>query len=170
MPWLPVAFGAGIAIYFAADREPIWWVAVTLAGVLAAVAAVVHRRPIAFPFALALAATAAGFATATVRTLLIAHPVLQRPLYNVNISGYVEAREERERTDRITIRVYSMDAPRFDQQLLRVRLSVKKGTAPPVGAYIALKARLSPPLQPLRPGGYDFARDLYFHGIGASGF
>ena len=25
-------------------------------------------------------------------------------------------------------------------------------------------------LQPLRPGGYDFARDMYFHGIGASGF
>ena len=32
------------------------------------------------------------------------------------------------------------------------------------------KARLSPPLEPLRPGGYDFARNLYFQGIGASGF
>ena len=74
--------------------------------------------------------------------------MLARPLYNVNLSGFVEAREERERTDRITIRVYSIDAPRADQQLERVRLSVKKGTAPPVGAYVALKARLSPPLQP----------------------
>jgi competence protein ComEC len=170
MPWLPVAFGAGVAVYFRADREPVWWAAVALAGVLAAVAVAVHRRPIAFPVVLGVAALAAGFATASVRTLLIAHPVLQRPLYSVNVSGYVEAREERERTDRITIKVYSIDAPRFDQQLARVRLSVKKGTAPPVGAYIAVKARLSPPLQPLRPGGYDFARDLYFHGIGASGF
>src|SRR5262249_62145287 len=42
--------------------------------------------------------------------------------------------------------------------------------APPAGSYISVGARLSPPLQPLRPGGYDFARDLYFHGIGASGF
>src|SRR5207253_10687407 len=25
-------------------------------------------------------------------------------------------------------------------------------------------------LEPLRPGGYDFARDLYFQGIGATGF
>jgi competence protein ComEC len=25
-------------------------------------------------------------------------------------------------------------------------------------------------LEPLSPGGYDFARDMYFHGIGASGF
>ena len=52
----------------------------------------------------------------------------------------------------------------------RVRLSVRKGTAPPVGAYVTLKARLSPPLAPLRPGGYDFARDMYFQRIGASGF
>jgi competence protein ComEC len=24
---------------------------------------------------------------------------------------------------------------------------------------------LSPPLEPLRPGGYDFARDMYFQSI-----
>jgi competence protein ComEC len=35
---------------------------------------------------------------------------------------------------------------------------------------VNLRARLSPPLEPLRPGGYDFARDLYFQGIGATGF
>src|SRR5690606_22060542 len=39
-----------------------------------------------------------------------------------------------------------------------------------VGSFIEVKARLTPPLAPLRPGGYDFARDLYFQGIGASGF
>src|SRR5690606_13352482 len=32
------------------------------------------------------------------------------------------------------------------------------------------KARLVPPLERLRPGGYEFARDLYFHGVGATGF
>ncbi len=163
-------FGAGIAIYFAAAREPARWAPVALAAALAIAAIAARRRPVAFPLVLALAAVAAGFATATVRTIVASHPALAKPLYNVNLSGYVEAREERERTDRIVIKIYSMDAPRFDQQLERVRLSVKKGTAPPVGAYIALKARLSPPLQPLRPGGYDFARDLYFHSIGASGF
>src|SRR5580704_17904090 len=93
MPWLPVAFGAGIAIYFAAEREPAWWAAVGLAAVLAIVAIVVHRRPIAFPLALAVAAMAAGFATATVRTLVAAHPVLHAPVYNVTLSGFVEARE-----------------------------------------------------------------------------
>jgi competence protein ComEC len=55
-------------------------------------------------------------------------------------------------------------------KLRRVRVAVRKGTAPPVGSFVALKARLTPPPVPLRPGGYDFARDLYFHGIGAVGF
>src|SRR5262249_53324496 len=52
----------------------------------------------------------------------------------------------------------------------RVRLSVRKKTMPPVGSFVTLKARLTPPLSPLRPGGYDFGRDMFFHGIGASGF
>ena len=43
-----------------------------------------------------------------------------------------------------------------------MRVSVRKGTAPPVGAFVTFRARLTPPLAPLRPGGYDFARDLYF--------
>jgi len=47
---------------------------------------------------------------------------------------------------------------------------VKKGTAPDVGSFVELKARLLPPLAPLRPGAYDFSRDLFFQGIGASGF
>jgi competence protein ComEC len=51
-----------------------------------------------------------------------------------------------------------------------VRVSVRKGTAPAVGAFVAFKARLTPPLEPLLPGGYDFARDMYFRSIGASGF
>jgi competence protein ComEC len=170
MPWLPVAFGVGIAVYFTAAREPSWWAALALATALAAAAIAVRRRPVAFPLALGCAAVAAGFATATLRTLALDHAVLRAPAYNVTLSGFVESREEREKTDRIVVRVHAIDAPRVDGLLERVRLSVKKRTAPPVGSYISLQARLSPPLQPLRPGGYDFARDLYFHGIGASGF
>ena len=47
---------------------------------------------------------------------------------------------------------------------------MRKDTAPAVGSFVELKARLQPPLAPLRPGSYDFARDMFFQGIGASGF
>ena len=63
-----------------------------------------------------------------------------------------------------------MESPRGEQKIERVRLSVKKGTAPAVGSFVELKARLQPPLGPNRPGSYDFGRDMYFAGIGASGF
>ena len=141
-----------------------------MAAVCCIIAIVARRPPIAFPLALALAAVTAGFAVATLKTVQIAHPILARPAGNVAIAGFVEVREERERTDRIVVRALSFEGTRLEQKLERIRVSVKKGTAPPVGAYVTFRARLSPPLEPLRPGGYDFARDLYFQGIGATGF
>lgn len=116
------------------------------------------------------AAVAAGFATATWKTARIAHGVLARPMFSVALTGFVETRDVREKTDRFVLRVVSMESPRDTTKLERVRLSVKKGTAPDVGSFVELKARLQPPLGPQRPGSYDFGRDVYFQGIGASGF
>ena len=74
--------------------------------VAASVAAVLaRRRPVAFPLVAGLAAAAAGFATATVKRAIIAHPVLSAPVWNAEIAGFVETREERERSDRIVVRV-----------------------------------------------------------------
>jgi competence protein ComEC len=170
MPWLPVAFGVGVIIYFAAAREPALWVTVALSLGCAAGTILLRARPIAFPITLALTAMAAGLCVATLKTVIIAHPVLHHVASNVEIAGFVEAREERERSDRIVVRAFKVVGGRLDETAERVRLSVRRGTAPPVGSYVALKARLSPPLAPLRPGGYDFARDMFFQRIGASGY
>ncbi len=89
---------------------------------------------------------------------------------SVEVAGFVAVREERERSDRVTIEVVRIEGRRLGEPLERLRVSVRKGTAPPVGAFVEFKARLSPPLQPLRPGGYDFARDLWFQRIAATGF
>ncbi len=169
MPWLPVGFAVGVAFYFAAEREPAWWAAA--AGAVAAVAiAVAARRTFGFPLALAVVAVAAGFAAATLRTLVSADPILRQPAFDAAVTGFVELREERERSDRIVVRVHTLEGTRQSDTPGRVRVAVRKGTAPPVGAFVSLKARLNPPLTPLRPGGYDFARDLYFHRIGAIGY
>src|SRR6202034_2518637 len=84
------------------------------------------RRQKLFPLAVMIAAIAAGFATATWKTRLIAHGVLARPLYSVSLSGFVETRDIRERTDRFVLRVAQMDAPHSSTKLERVRLSVRK--------------------------------------------
>ncbi len=170
LPWLPVAFGFGIVVYFTAEREPVWWAATALALACAIVAVLARRRPFGFPIALALTAAALGFATATLKSVHVSHPVLAFPAGNVEIAGFVEVREERERSDRVVVRALNLEGTRIEHKPDRVRVSVRKGTAPPVGAYVTFRARLNPPLAPLRPGGYDFARDLYFQGIGATGF
>jgi competence protein ComEC len=170
VPWVPVAFGIGVAVYFAAEREPSWIAALLLAGALVFAGFMARRRVVAFAALVLVAAAVIGFAVATLKTALIAHPVLERPLYGASITGFIETREERERTDRIVVKVVDMDGDRVDRPLERVRVSVRRGGAPAVGSFVRLKARLNPPLPPLRPGGYDFARDLYFQRIGAVGF
>src|SRR5229473_4759319 len=169
LPWVPIAFGAGIAFYFGADHEPVAWVTAVAAIAFCAAAFLLRRQKI-FPIAVMIAAMSAGFAVATWKTARVAHGVLARPAYSVSLSGFVETRDIRERTDRFVLRVARMDSPRAVPKLERVRLSVRKGTAPAVGSFVELKARLQPPLAPLRPGSYDFGRDMYFAGIGASGF
>ena len=45
LPWVPVAFGAGIALYFTADREPVLAVTIVAAVCLCA-RCVFARRPV----------------------------------------------------------------------------------------------------------------------------
>lgn len=170
VPWLAVAFGSGVALYFAAEREPELWAALLATAVLAAAAYRCRNRPVAFPLLLGLGMVAAGFAAATLRAVMVGQPVLAQPVWNAVVAGWVEAREQRETSDRIIVRVHQIVVPGRMEQPARVRVAVRKGTAPPVGSFVRFRARLLPPLAPLRPGGYDFARELFFKGIGASGF
>jgi competence protein ComEC len=43
LPWFAVAYGAGVVLYFAAEREPALWAAIALTGI-AALGALLHRR------------------------------------------------------------------------------------------------------------------------------
>ena len=170
LPWFAVAFGAGIVLYFTAEHEPALWAASAAAGAGIVAAVLLRRRPIAFVPALGLLAVCAGFAVATIKAALIAHPVLRYPAYSVSLAGFVTLREESQKSDRFVMRVERIEGSRIVETPERVRLSVRRGMAPPAGAFVEVKAQLEPPLQPLRPGGYNFARDLYFQRIGASGF
>jgi competence protein ComEC len=169
MPWLPIGFGLGIVVYFSAEREPVWWVAAALATTIMMAAYRLRASPIGFPVAVGCAAIVAGFATPALKSRLVDHTILLTPAYSISVSGFVEAREERERSDRIVVRVDAMEGARLPDRPERIRLTVRKGAAPAVGAFISLKARLNPPASPFRPGGYDLARDLYFQRIGATG-
>ena len=68
VPWLAVAFGAGIVFYFTADREPELWAVLPLAALSFAIAYAARRHAVGFPLALGFACLACGFAVATLNT------------------------------------------------------------------------------------------------------
>ncbi len=85
------------------------------------------------------------------------------------LSGVIEALDEREEGARLIVRVETLGPSPPGSGHLRVRVSFRK--APPLrpGDRLSATARLMPPPEAARPGGYDFARDAYFQGIGAVG-
>lgn len=168
--WLPVAFAAGILLYFAAEQEPSLLAACALAGILAAVAYAARARPVAFAVLLAITALAWGFAVATVQTARIARPVLVPPSGAIRIMGHVEGVEHRANADRMLLRVTAVDGRGLTHAPGLVRLSVPKGSAPPPGTPVSQLARLLPPLAPAMPGAHDFGRAPWFEGIDAVGY
>ncbi len=168
--WLPVAFAAGILVYFSAEQEPSLWAALILAGGLSAACYGARTRALSFAILLGITALAWGFAIATLQTARIARPILLPPPVAVRLIGHVEGVEHRANADRMLLRVASVEGRGLDIRPGLVRLSVAKGSAPPPGTPVSQLARLLPPLAPALPGAHDFGRAPWFAGIDAVGF
>jgi len=169
--WLPVFFGAGIAIYFALTVEPPGW----LGGagfVLAAGLAVAAR---AWPgwreATIALAAVAAGFAAIQHARIADGTPMLQRRLGPVALSGTVVDIDAAERGWRIVVRPDPLPDLMADEQphLVRVHIAPSSDALSP-GDRVAMRAMLYPVPAQIVPGGRDLQRELYFAGIGGVGY
>ncbi|MRI52538.1 ComEC family competence protein [Methylobacterium sp. DB1607] len=168
-PWLAVAFGAGILVFFtAADGEATLAAPLIAAALCLVVTPTLRARPIALALMLALAALFLGYAAAVWRVASVSGPVLTR-LTIGPLSGLVEGLDEREGGARLIVRVESFGDLGAGQRPRRVRVSHRAAQAVRPGDTIRATARLLPPPEAVRPGGYDFARDAYFRGIGAVG-
>ncbi len=168
--WLPVALGLGIAVYFALPREPPHWL-IPVSGATIAAAFVLRGRPGGAAL-IALAAFAAGFSLAQLRTLAVAAPVLERRIGPVTVTGTIEAASRDKRGAwRTTIADPRISRLAAEATPRRIRISVR--TTDPAfepGSRFSVRAMLQPPLAPVVPGGFDFARRAYFLSLGAVGF
>jgi competence protein ComEC len=168
--WLPVMFGIGIALYFAAATEPqlvLLLAAVMCAGVLYGL---IHRPHLALAAAAAFAIAAGGL-VAKLRTELVRAPALVQSTNTVLLTGWLERIEPRATAgQRLTIRVVSLGALAPDQtpRLVRVRMPDKDPTLKP-GDGVRLRASLGPPPQPAAPRDFDFGRLAYFSRLGGFG-
>jgi competence protein ComEC len=166
--WLPVAMGIGIALHFAADATPSPWLAAMLATGFG-YAAIRMRDRLAWSAAVvALAFVALGFAAAAWRVRSVAAPILDRPAF-ARVTGFVETVDAGPAGGRMVIRLTSLTAAVQVTQPERIRVTLRGVPPPRAGDHISGQARLMPPPQPAFPGGYDFARDAYFLGLGAVG-
>jgi competence protein ComEC len=167
--WAPWIFVAGVATYLAAPLEPGWREWAAALGCTAGVALVARWRGGWRVTAIALASTV--FLAGAAWTAWAAHRApgaLAEGMAAATVSGRVESLELRSNG----VRVVLADAQivgRADPMTIRVLIPARFGE-PRAGELIGLTARLSPPLPPLHPDGFDLPRRAWFQGLGAVGF
>ncbi len=170
--WLPVGFGAGIAVYFSLKFEPPLWpgAAVTVLLAVAAFGAR-HRDLLRVPLTAALIVTA-GFAMAAWRTQQVAAPVIERATGALAVTGTL-VRIERQSAGRarltLTPRRIGSWAPETLPVRVRITVRSRAETLRP-GDLVRVRARLMPPGAPAAPGAFDFARMAWYDRLGGVGY
>jgi len=171
IPWLPVVFGGGIALYFTLLSEPPLWVAFASSITLFAFFLLAQRRDFLF-FTLGILFVAAlGFATAQFRTVASIAPVIEKRIGPVSLEGQVIRVEHFENGVRLLLdhpRISGLPAHATPGKV-RIRIRGKQIDVE-AGAWIRSKAVLMPPPAPAAPGSFDYQRKLFFEGIGAIGY
>jgi len=166
--WIPVAAMAGVSLNMAADREPVLWLPALLTLLFGALAFATRSRRLPFVALVGACALCAGFLSMGLRTGRVGAPVLDL-VRIVKLKGFIEEIDFRPAGARFVLRVEDSGDMPAGAAPRRVRLTTRKAPDVAAGDYVALTARLLPPSHASLPGGYDFARDAYFAGIGAVG-
>lgn len=169
--WLPVWFGAGIALYFSLPAEPpnrLLFLTPVLLGLLPFIRRRGYTQTWAF---LVLVMLAAGFNLAQIHTHQLATPMLKDEVEPIRIRGQLREISVLEKGARLTLDSVSALEPISQPLPPRIRVKLR-GPAPPIlsGDWVELRVGLLPPTGPLLPRGFDFARYFYFQGIGAVGY
>ena len=174
--WVPVAFGAGVAMYFGLAAEPAVWAAPSVAAFGGVAALLLLRRAgnrwrLAGAAAVALCLIALGAAAAQLRSWQVAAPVLVKRWGTAELAGRVVASELRPEGRRLILDQLTMSgmAPANVPARVRLRVGRDQQVLPLPGARVVLRAQLHPPPIPTAPGAYDFARWAWFERIGAVG-
>ena len=171
--WLPVAFGAGIGMYYGLPGEPPSFLFPLLAA-LSLVAAILFWKKAKWPL-LALVLMMVGAAWVNLLTLQKSGVILSEPLTPRPVIGVVDAIERTEHGVRFTLSHVTVSDVPAEYTPSRVRLSIRlkkddQTPLPNIGDGIHLMAGLMPPMGPALPHGFDFAQFFYNRNIGAIGY
>ena len=173
MPWAPVLFSVGIAVFFLARQEPGQGAFLQAGAGLAAAMALRVRGGERWQLpAMGAALILAGFLVAGLRTQIVAGPVLADRYYGPVTGRIVDIDRSFSDQLRLTLDGVALDivAPARTPRLVRVALHGDAPFVPEPGQRVRVIAHLSPPDGPVEPGGFDFQRIAWFEGLGAVGY
>ncbi len=173
-PWMAIALGGGIVLWFWLPGPGLWVAAMATGVVLALAAALVwkgreERTNLVWACVAVGLLMAFGIALIWARSALVGVPALERPVA-MQVEGRVLDRIEQPAEDRVRL-VLAMRHPETGEAVkVRLNLPLEHDREQiREGALIAVQARLMPPAPPMLPGSYNFARAAWFQGLAATG-
>jgi competence protein ComEC len=168
--WLIFSLGAGLIGYFALPYEPALWALYPAALALGVVAWRARFGPGLYGALVALFLVLGVVLGAQTARMADAPQILDETVEHV--TGSVLRVEQRTATRaRLTLDNLTVEDLAADRTPARIRITViaDRGTIAP-GDEIDVLARLGRPPEPVMPGARNMRRELYFDGIGATGF
>ncbi len=169
--WAPVSMGCGAAVYLGLKDEPglFWSLAPLVLGIgpVALARRLIPSR-LASILTLLLAFAAFGFACGKLRSESVAAPIAPAT-GAVQITGWVvDVASPGESGERLIIAPTRIGGLSPEQIPARIRVTTRDELVGP-GAAVRFTGLINPPPPPASPGGYDFARNAWFDGIGGVG-
>lgn len=168
--WLIFSLGAGLIGYFALPHEPALWALYPVALALSVLAWRARFSSGLYGVLVALFLVLGVVLGAQTARLADAPQILDETVEQV--TGTVVRVEQRTATRaRLTLDNLTVEDLAADRTPERIRITViaDRGTIAP-GDEIDVLARLGRPPEPVMPGARNMRRELYFDGIGATGF
>lgn len=171
--WIPVFFGGGISLYFSLYDEPsLWWA--YGGGVIFLLSLTFVRLQVFKLLFLAIGFLIFGFSVALLRTHFLGTTMLHYSFPPLMFEGevvQVELKPTKTGTFYQRLLLTNLKADTAEKLPQKVRLSLKgKRERVWPGQIIRLRAKLMPISDPGLPQGFDFRRQAYFNGLGATGF
>ena len=169
--FLPVWLGCGALTYFSFETEPGLRPILAICGlviclVLLARNTVIPKLILTAALFVCLGAAAAKLETIRFSTVMMGSEVTTRI-----VGKLVRAEEITKGRTRLVIDIQSTERPKLKFAPERIRVSARgnfSGIEP--GSTVSGLVKLFALPGPVRPGGYDFAFESYFDGVGAAGF
>ncbi len=168
----PVLLGCGIALFFGLRQNPSALATLLLAALFAAAAWRLSPGSPSRHLAAACLLVTCGLLLAMLRTWSAGGPVVPDDPRPRALEAWVErVEEDADRGDRVTLRLVSAEGLTAEEMPRRAAIRSRvRGAVYVPGTTVRLRAVLLPPPDAARPGGFDYARFVFFSGLGATGY